>query len=78
MRNVLDCSLILFCNTCTKLLRQENEDDDEGAVSAKDTGVMMGLLEAIIILWEGSGKIFKVTIYFLMQCLNSYKYDFHP
>ena len=43
----------------TDVFLQENEDDESG-ISAKDTALMVGILEAIIVLWEGSGKIFKV------------------
>lgn len=33
---------------------------DDDTLSAKDASLMAGLLEAVIILWEGSGVIFKV------------------
>ena len=49
----------IYCSFNIFPIVQENED--EGAVSAKDIPIMMGMLESIIILWEGSGKIFKVT-----------------
>lgn len=45
------------------------EEVEEGAVSARDAPLMAGLLEAVIIMWEGSGNLFKVSLQYCFLLL---------